>query len=160
MGNSIRNTLVFASELRNISLVEAFVDEICDEYQVFNEYYGHIMLCLTEAVRNAILHGNGSDSRKKVQIRFWSEEGALHFEVSDQGKGFDPSSVPDPTESEEGAGQGIFLIRTLSNEASWHNEGRSCRFRFDIASINYELALRRSRALSEYFRETVSKEVS
>lgn len=162
MGNSIRNTLVFGSELRNINLVEAFVDEICDEYQVFNEYYGHIMLCLTEAARNAIIHGNSGNGSKKVRINFKAADGALHFEVTDEGSGFDPESVADPTDPEagEGAGQGIYLIRSLSNEVSWKNSGRTCSFRFDIASINFELALRRINTLKEYYRESVGKTVS
>lgn len=161
MGKSLHRSLVLSSELSNLSLVEAFVDEICDRYQIFNEYYGHIMLCLTESVKNAMVHGNNLDTRRKVTIKFESKDGALVFEVRDKGKGFDPSIVPDPTLDEKGdEGRGLFLIRSLSDEVEWGEEGKVIRFRFMTGSINHDLSIRRIGSLKSYYKEAARKPVA
>ena len=84
--------------------------------------YGVDMLCVKH--RNAVVHGNKRDQTKTVTVVLTSSPGVLEIEVSDQGTGFDPESVPDPTAGEnvlKTSGRGIFFMRTFMDEVSWSN---------------------------------------
>lgn len=79
---------------------------------------------LTEALSNAMLYGNGRDPSKSVVIEVVFAEDALRAKVRDQGAGFDPTTVPDPTLPENltrPCGRGLFLMRELLDEV-WYNE--------------------------------------
>lgn len=79
---------------------------------------------LTEALSNAMLYGNGRDPSKNVVVEVGLHEGTLRAKIRDQGMGFDPNSVPDPTLPENLArpcGRGLFLMRELMDEV-WYNE--------------------------------------
>lgn len=81
-----------------------------------------IDVALREAVINAVLHGNKREENKTVEVAFKSLPDALQIEVHDQGQGFDPESVADPTRPEnlmKTSGRGIFLIRALMDEVEW-----------------------------------------
>ena len=149
--------LKIASLESNLFQIEKYVEEICDEYNINTNYYGNILLVLTEAVKNAIIHGNSSDVNKYVNINFESKPFGLSFIVSDEGDGFDYKTIKDPTDPlndyrENGAG--IFLIHSLSDEVNFSNNGKTIEMIFKIASINYELAIKRVNALKLYFSVT------
>lgn len=79
---------------------------------------------LTEALSNAMLYGNGHDPRKRVRVEVRVEDGRLVACVTDQGNGFDPATVPDPTEPaniSRPCGRGLFLMRELMDEV-WFND--------------------------------------
>lgn len=79
---------------------------------------------LTEALSNAMLYGNGRDPSKSVVVEVVHREGTLRAKIRDQGVGFDPTSVPDPTLPENltrPCGRGLFLMRELLDEV-WYNE--------------------------------------
>lgn len=81
---------------------------------------------LTEALSNAVLYGNGHDPAKKVKVEVTLEQGRLQARVTDQGMGFDPASIPDPTSPEnllESGGRGLFLMRQLLDEVSYNDRG-------------------------------------
>jgi len=81
-----------------------------------------IDMAVREAVTNAIVHGNQEDEAKKVEVTFNCLEHALEIEVKDQGEGFDPATVPDPTDPAnilKTSGRGIFLMRTFMDEVDW-----------------------------------------
>lgn len=88
-----------------------------------------IELALREALANAILHGNQNDPAKKVIVAGFCEcekEGGLLLVVCDEGSGFDPVQVPNPTTAESiysGHGRGIFLMRHLMDEVHYRNDG-------------------------------------
>lgn len=90
--------LSIASLENNLFQIEEYVEEICDEYNINTNYYGNILLVLTEAVKNAIIHGNKNDINKFVNIYFESKPFGLSFIVSDEGDGFDYNSIKDPTD--------------------------------------------------------------
>ena len=82
-------------------------------------------MAVREAVINAIKHGNNLDVRKHVFIEFTSRPAAspaeLMVRVRDQGKGFDPATVPDPLAPEnvlKSSGRGIFFMRTFMDDVS------------------------------------------
>jgi serine/threonine-protein kinase RsbW len=85
-------------------------------------------MAVREAVTNAVLHGNRQDETKSVEVAFTVTPEALEIRVRDRGAGFDPESVPDPTDAQnvlKTSGRGIFFMRTFMDEVSWshHPEG-------------------------------------
>ncbi len=85
-------------------------------------------MAVREAVTNAVLHGNRQDETKVVDVSFAILPGAIEIRVRDRGEGFDPESVPDPTDSQnvmKTSGRGIFFMRNFMDEVTWsrHPEG-------------------------------------
>jgi serine/threonine-protein kinase RsbW len=81
---------------------------------------------LTEALSNAMLYGNSHDPSKRVLVEVALGAGRLEARVTDQGPGFDPSTVPDPTTPEnitKPCGRGLFLMRQLLDEVSFNDQG-------------------------------------
>jgi len=145
------------SSLTELYKVEAFVETISDVYNINNNYYSTILISLDEAVRNAILHGNNFDEEKSVTLSFSSKNGELVFSVEDEGNGFKFSEIPDPTEpgfdaTNEG-GNGLFLMKQLSDKLSSNKQGNKISLHFKVSSINKELAIQRTSALKSFFQE-------
>src|SRR5687768_13497134 len=95
-----KQSLTFVSKSENIVLVEKMIDEVCEKFQVNEDHYGNILVALTEAVYNAILHGNKSNSHKNIEITFEPYPDHISFTVRDEGDGFDFNNLPDPTDPE------------------------------------------------------------
>lgn len=96
-----------------------------------------VMVSLTEAVNNAILHGNRSDPSRKVRILCRILPGWLLFQVNDQGKGFDPAKVDSPLREENllrESGRGIFLMRTLMDKVEIEPSGEGTEVRLWLAT--------------------------
>lgn len=85
---------------------------------------------LTEALANAVLYGNRGDPRKSVRVEVALDERCIALNVIDQGSGFDPDSVPDPTlpeNIERSGGRGLFLLRELMDEVEYNARGNAVR---------------------------------
>ncbi len=87
-----------------------------------------IDMAVREAVTNAVLHGNGRDETKRVEIGYTTSESALVITVRDSGVGFDPEAVPDPTAEQnllKASGRGLLFMRNFMDEVRWerHPEG-------------------------------------
>ena len=81
-----------------------------------------IDMAVREAVTNAVVHGNAQDEGKAVELTLKSSPEAVEITVHDQGQGFRPEEVPDPTEEEnilKTSGRGIFFMRTFMDEVTW-----------------------------------------
>jgi len=154
--------LILPSLPENIYQVEKFVEDICDEFNINNTYFGNILVALTEAVENAMKHGNGNNPSKHVQIIFTSKPEGLSFKIKDEGKGFDINNIPDPTDinadPEETKGRGIFLIKSLADDVKFLDKGKTVEILFKVSSINSEMAVDRIRQLKKYSgtKETVA----
>jgi serine/threonine-protein kinase RsbW len=88
----------------------------------------NLCVALTEALANAILYGNSEDPDKAVDLRVLFGRNAIEIEVTDEGEGFDPRFVPDPTLPANRArpyGRGLFLIRRLVDEVRFNEAGNS-----------------------------------
>ena len=91
------------------------------------------MIDVTEAVNNAIRHGNGNDKSKNVSLSLKLEENQIIFIVSDEGTGFDYNNLPDPTAPEnleKPGGRGIFLMKHLCDEVSFEDDGKIVQLNF------------------------------
>jgi len=79
-------------------------------------------IAVTEMVANAIYHGNKSNPKKTVHIRFYLSPGRLSVHITDQGHGFDPAAVPDPLLPEnllKDNGRGIFIVRSMMDSVEY-----------------------------------------
>ena len=79
-------------------------------------------MAVREAVTNAVVHGNKEDEAKSVELILNCLQNAVEIEVRDQGEGFDPKDVADPTDPAnimKTSGRGIFLIRSFVDEVYW-----------------------------------------
>jgi serine/threonine-protein kinase RsbW len=88
----------------------------------------NLRVALSEALSNAIVYGNGMDPSKSVDVRIEVEGKGIAVHVCDQGNGFDPSTIPDPTlpdRVERSDGRGLFLIRQLVDDVSFNDRGNS-----------------------------------
>ncbi|WP_089355592.1 ATP-binding protein [Ekhidna lutea] len=120
----------------NIRIVESFIDNAKDQYQLNDDIYGNIMIAVTESVNNAIVHGNRSDSKKNVHLQLALEESQIKFTIEDEGPGFDYSNLPDPTLPEnisKPGGRGIFLMKNLCDEVSFKKDGRVAELSFYLS---------------------------
>ncbi|MCB0586230.1 MAG: ATP-binding protein [Phaeodactylibacter sp.] len=127
--------LKLSSNPRNIALVESFVEQVVERYKLSPDVYGNILISLTEAVNNAIIHGNCEDESKTVRIQFRKNKDHLAVRVTDEGCGFDFHSVPDPTAPENllrVGGRGVFLMHQLSDSVEFHNNGSTVEMQFKI----------------------------
>jgi len=127
----------FSSVKENISLVGKYVDEICEYYNIGDENYGNILVAVTEAVSNAIYHGNRLNPEKHVSFHYESVNNSLCFVIQDEGKGYNPDTLPDPTDPENiesPNGRGVFLMRKLSDDIKFENNGTRVALFFKIVN--------------------------
>ena len=119
----------------NIRMIESFIDNAREKFHLNEDIYGNIMIAVTEAVNNAIRHGNKSDSGKNVSLSLTLEEGLIKFRIQDEGTGFDFHNLPDPTAPEnieKPGGRGIFLMKHLADEVDFSKEGKVVELSFYI----------------------------
>jgi len=131
-------SLRISSKAENIVLVEKFVDEVCATFKVNEDSYGNILVALTEAVNNAILHGNKNDPAKSVEISFKYSSEQISFTIKDEGPGFDYDHLPDPTDPqniEKLNGRGVFLMRNLADKVSFDDNGSTVILDFKLLTV-------------------------
>ena len=135
--NNIEEKLVIASLPENIIYVEDFVENICSKYRIDDSLFGNILIALTEAVNNAVIHGNQKDPNKMVTISHFIGHSPkiLVIKVEDEGNGFDYMNIPDPTAPENLemlGGRGVFLIKQLADLVIFSDKGESIELQFRI----------------------------
>jgi len=119
----------------NVRMIESFIDNAKEKFHLDDDIYGNIMIAVTEAVNNAIKHGNRSDASKNVSLALTLEDSLIKFQVQDEGEGFDFHHLPDPTSPEnleKPGGRGIFLMKHLSDEVKFIDGGRTVELSFYI----------------------------
>jgi len=119
-----------------IYAVESIVDELRQTLEISEDVYANLMVAVTEAVNNAVYHGNKEDAKKTIHVAFLAKNAyRLVVRVRDEGIGFDPASLPDPTAPEnigKLSGRGVFLMQQLADEISFADSGRAVEMVFDI----------------------------
>lgn len=127
--------LELESTIDSLKEVEKLVDQVCVDYKVNEDYYGNILIAVTEAVNNAIIHGNKQNPQKKYYVTFNPKEDQITFTVADQGEGFDFNNLPDPTDPqniEKPNGRGVFLMKNLADKIEFEDNGRKVHISFKI----------------------------
>lgn len=142
--------LVIQSDINNIIDVERFIALVCDRWNI-NNYSATISMSLLQAVENAIVHGNNSDTSKQVVITAEQGRGGVSFVVSDEGPGFDYSSYNSSMPPEGDKGMGIYVMRSLSDKISFSNGGKTVRLDYFVSGIEATYALERIMRLKKYY---------
>ena len=127
--------LSISSKSENIVLVEKMVEDVCELYNINEDNYGNILVALTEAVNNAIYHGNQADPKKLIEIFCKSKKDAISFIIKDQGNGFDFNQLPDPTDPafiDKPNGRGVFLMRNLADKVDFEEKGSRVVLTFNV----------------------------
>jgi serine/threonine-protein kinase RsbW len=123
--------LTLQSTYEESERVPDFVEELQAKSSLTDDETSTLMLLLSEAVTNAIEHGNQSDASKKVDVHIRINNKSISTTVTDEGGGFDPTDVKDPLKEEnllDVGGRGIFLIKELSDGVEFDDDGRTIRF--------------------------------
>ncbi|MBK7232254.1 MAG: ATP-binding protein [Saprospiraceae bacterium] len=119
----------------NIVKIEQYLNQVFADYQISPAHYHNVLIALTEAVNNAITHGNRQDENKFVQINSQHSRRCITFRISDEGSGFDPASIPDPTlpeNLERCGGRGVFLMQKLCKKVIFSDNGRTVQIEFEV----------------------------
>ena len=123
------------SRIDNLTIIEKLVDEISLTSTFNSDIYANILVGVSEAVNNAIVHGNKCDPNKMVQIEYSTFSNSILFKVTDEGNGFDYYTISDPTlpdNIENESGRGIFLMNNLADEVIFNDKGNEVSLRFFI----------------------------
>jgi serine/threonine-protein kinase RsbW len=116
--------LTIGSNPKNIVKVEKFLEKVASHVPLDEIQLNKLMVSLTEAVNNAIVHGNKSNPKKKVTVVCEAVPGWLLIIISDQGRGFKLEEVANPLKKENllrESGRGIFLMRTLMDRVEFES---------------------------------------
>lgn len=127
--------MVISSQLSNINIVRDFLQEFYLEFNLNRGSFNHVFLGTSEAVNNAILHGNKLNSEKKVFVRINLDDNQFVVEVEDEGEGFCDRELIDPTLPETlklEYGRGIYIIRQLADELDFKEDGRKVIIQFTL----------------------------
>jgi len=115
--------LEIESDPRQLITVEEFVNYVAKELNLDEEKLPGVLIAVTEATTNAIIHGNKKDIDKKVSIDIDKIDNALLIKVKDEGKGFDPEEIPDPTTPDnllKDSGRGLYLMKFFCDKINYN----------------------------------------
>lgn len=128
--------LVLDTKPEIIHDIEVAIEEIKEQLSFQDDVYGNVMVAVTEAINNSIYHGNKEDQSKKIYLTFeLKNEFRLLVSVRDEGEGFDPDSLNDPTAPENLeniGGRGVFLMQHLADDIKFSDEGRIVEMGFNV----------------------------
>ncbi|MDG1429275.1 MAG: ATP-binding protein [Crocinitomicaceae bacterium] len=125
--------LSIPSDFGSIAKVETLVDSVCERLAVNEDYYGNVLIAVTEAVNNAIEHGNMMKNELSVDVHVGDKEMDFCFNIRDKGVGFDYKNLPDPTSPEnieKENGRGIYLMKSLAEAVEFEENGASVSIYF------------------------------
>lgn len=128
--------MVLRSSLEEMDKLDSFVDELQEWASLDQQQRNRIMLPLSEAINNAILHGNRLQEHKSVTVVAELKNQRLVISVEDEGAGFDPDNVPDPLQEEnllKEGGRGIYLIREYTDDIDFQNNGSKITMTFNLS---------------------------
>lgn len=142
--------------INQVHAVEAFVENICDHYNINNAYFGHIMYTVTELFCMAT--GLNADQQESVRISFTSDKTGLKFLFTYGDLFLDIAAGFSVTEDDllehpelEGSDLGFLAIKMLSDEINVQSERASIELVFYVSSINKNLTMKRIKALDMYY---------
>lgn len=117
-----KNRISIPSSLDYLKDVDEFVEEKLRRIGLSESELADVAISVTEAVTNAIVHGNKNDEDKKVEVTLEIKEPDLVVWVKDQGEGFDPDAVPNPVNKDnilKKMGRGIFILKSLMDDVDF-----------------------------------------
>ncbi|MEX0779497.1 MAG: ATP-binding protein [Balneolales bacterium] len=127
--------LIIPSDLEKLEDVQSFSEKLNQWADLQEEKAASVSLALSEAVTNAILHGNKENVEKKVEIQTSLQDNKLHITVEDEGEGFTPTELPNPTAEENllnTSGRGVFLINQVCDDVKYSKKGNQVTLIFNL----------------------------
>jgi serine/threonine-protein kinase RsbW len=114
--------IIIPSSLDYLPKVDEYVERKLRKLGVDKDKLADIAISVTEAVTNAVMHGNKNDLKKKVAINLKVDSSCVEITVEDEGNGFDPEAVQNPTEEKnilKQVGRGIFILKSLMDKVDF-----------------------------------------
>lgn len=130
--------LTLTSELENIHVLENYLNDLKSDHIICEERYPDILISLTEAVNNAIVHGNKTNKEKVVNIITTNHDKGIEFTITDEGEGFNPNEIPDPCSPDlvdKCGGRGVHIMSHLCDELSFMNNGSAVSLFFKLSEM-------------------------
>jgi serine/threonine-protein kinase RsbW len=131
----LQRFLEIESETKNIEKLRKFLRNIFVECGFDARHFNKVFLGVSEAVCNSIIHGNQTVKSKSVLIKASCDGSNLFITIKDEGQGFDHRSIEDPTlvcNLKKEAGRGIFLLKSVSDEVFYDENGSRVNIKFDL----------------------------
>ena len=131
--------LTMTSDPKNIHRVEEFLLKVSSAFHIDEEKLGSLLVVVTEAVNNAIIHGNKRNPSKKVVVTCTRRGKILAIKVRDDGKGFNPDTIPNPIHEDNllrETGRGVFLMRQLMEEVHFNANGNEVTMKMKLSLIH------------------------
>jgi serine/threonine-protein kinase RsbW len=131
MGKDFSITL--NTDFDELERFDAFITQLSSDAELSEDQFEALQLTASEAVTNAMKHGNGMDESKKVHVHAELLPDMLRLSVEDEGDGFDPQSLPDPLDPAnllKPSGRGVFLMKTYCDEVIHSKGGRMVTLAF------------------------------
>ena len=133
---AIRKELVLKSDFEEVEKVESLLNDLQSEIGFNDELYAKLMLTVSEAATNGIIHGNKLDPSKKVVLTAESDGSVLTVITKDEGDGFEPDEVADPLAEEnllKPSGRGVFLMKEYADEVEYQDGGTILVLKFKLS---------------------------
>lgn len=115
--------LEIESDPNNLITVEEFVNYFAKDLGLSDSQLTSLLLAVTEATTNAIIHANKCDVNKNVNVDVNVENSKLIIKIKDEGRGFNPANIPDPTEPEnllKDSGRGVYLMKVYMDDLEYN----------------------------------------
>lgn len=132
--SNLKFRLKLKSTFEESEKVPDFVANLQSKASLTEDETSTLMLLVSEAVTNAIEHGNKLDPSKEVDVEITIADKKIETIVKDQGEGFDPSETDDPLHEDNllnARGRGVFLLKEISDEVKYLDGGRTVKFQIN-----------------------------
>ena len=132
MAEKFPRKLVLDSLMENVEQAAYFAEKAAKDMHFSDEDIDDIAIALTEAVSNAMIHGNKSDATKKIVVEISQKSDRMIMTVLDEGKGFDPNDVDNPLLPEnllKENGRGIFILKSLMDKIEYSSSNYNTQIR-------------------------------
>ncbi len=132
---SYKIELEIRSTYKELDKLEGFLNSLQENLKFDDEFYAKLMLTVSEAATNGVVHGNELNPDKKVFLKAESKNRGLVISIQDEGDGFDPENIPDPLAEENllnTSGRGVFLMEEYAKSVEYQDKGRRLILSFDL----------------------------
>jgi serine/threonine-protein kinase RsbW len=129
----MEKSIKIGSSINRFCEVEEFLNSLLNEYNLTRKLYCKIYISVSEAVNNAIQHGNKNDINKSVVVIFLENSETISFIIEDEGIGFDFNNLLDPTLTDNlrnESGRGIFFMKKYADTVLFKNNGSQVQLIF------------------------------
>ncbi|MBA4302920.1 MAG: ATP-binding protein [Sphingobacteriaceae bacterium] len=131
----MKGRFIIQSNPNNVEVVEEILQTLGTEFEVSDACLFNVRLALSEAITNAILHGNHSNPHKQVIIDVEALNGRLYCCVADEGTGFDMDALSDPRlmgNREKEGGRGVLFLKEITRHFHYCNDTHAAKFSIDL----------------------------